>query len=69
MSEQGKVLVRVFVDENGEAREVELKQSSGYDRLDNAALNAVRRWHFKPGTVNGVPKAMWNNVPINFVLE
>lgn len=69
MNEQGKVLVRVFVDENGEAKQVELKQSSGYDRLDNAALDAVRRWRFKPGTVNGEPKAMWNNVPINFVLE
>lgn len=67
--EQGKVIVRVLIGTDGMAREAELRQSSGYDRLDRAALDTVRKWRYVPGKRNGVPEAMWFNVPINFVLE
>ena len=69
MNEQGKVLLRVLVNEQGLPQQIELKESSGFDRLDKAAIAAVQRWRFAPGTRNGVPEAMWNIVPINFVLE
>lgn len=69
MSEQGKVLLRVLVDENGSPQQIEIKQSSGFDRLDKAALASVQKWRFVPGKRNGVPEAMWNIVPVNFVLE
>lgn len=69
MGEQGKVLLRVLVDENGLPQQIEIKQSSGFDRLDKAALASVQRWRFVPGKRNGVPEAMWNIVPVNFVLE
>lgn len=67
--EQGKVIVRVLIGTDGVAREAELRQSSGYDRLDRAALDTVRQWRYVPGKRNGVPETMWFNVPINFVLE
>ena len=69
MGEQGKVLLRVLVDKNGLPQQIEIKQTSGFDRLDKAALSAVKRWRFVPGKRNGVPEAMWNIVPLNFVLE
>lgn len=69
MGEQGKVLLRVLVDENGLPQQIEIKQSSGFDRLDKAALASVQRWRFVPGKRGGVPEAMWNIVPVNFVLE
>lgn len=69
MGEQGKVLLRVLVNEQGMPEKIELKESSGFDRLDKAALNAVQRWRFVPGKRNGVPESMWNIVPVNFVLE
>jgi len=47
---------------------VEGKQSSGFERLDPAAIKTVARWRFVPGTKNGVPEAMWHLQPINFVL-
>jgi protein TonB len=40
-----------------------------FDRLDQTALKTVLGWKYSPGKVNGEPKAMWFNVPINFVLE
>ncbi|MDP3137817.1 MAG: energy transducer TonB, partial [Burkholderiaceae bacterium] len=52
------------------AKEARVTRSSGFERLDQAALNAVLRdWRFVPGKRGGVPEAMWFNVPINFVLE
>ena len=50
-------------------QKVEINKSSGYDRLDRQAQEAVMRWRFVPGKRNGVPEAMWSLVPINFVLE
>ena len=67
--EQGKVIVRVLIGTDGTAKEAELRQSSGFDRLDRAALETVRKWRYVPGKRNGVPETMWFNVPINFVLE
>jgi len=58
---------RLGVD--GRAEQAEIRTSSGYERLDQAALQTVRSWRFVPGTRNGVPEAMWFNVPIHFVLE
>lgn len=69
MGEQGKVVLRVFIGTDGAAQKVEINKSSGYDRLDRQAQEAVMRWRFVPGKRNGTPEAMWNLVPINFVLE
>ena len=69
MGEEGKVMLRVYVNAQGLPEQIELQQSSGFERLDKAAMDAVRRWKFVPGTRNGVPEAMWNIVPITFVLE
>lgn len=69
MGEQGKVLLRVLVDENGLPQQIEIKQSSGFDRLDKAALASVKQWRFVPGKRGGVAQAMWTIVPVNFVLE
>lgn len=69
LGEQGKVLVRVFISTDGTAQKAELRQSSGYERLDQVALTTVQKWRYVPGKRNGVPEAMWFVVPINFVLE
>lgn len=67
--EQGKVLVRVQVDPSGVARQVALSLSSGYERLDKAALTAVARWRFVPARSGSEPVAAWVVVPIVFSLK
>ena len=52
-----------------EEMKAELRQSSGFDRLDQVALATVQKWRYVPGKLGGVPTAMWDTVPINFVLE
>lgn len=69
MGEQGKVVVRVFIETNGTASRAEVRTSSGYERLDQTAIQTVQRWRYVPGKRNGVAEAMWFNIPINFVLE
>lgn len=69
MGEQGKVVLRVLISAEGLPEKIEIQQSSGYDRLDRHAQDTVQRWRFVPGKRNGVAEAMWNLVPINFVLE
>ena len=69
MGEQGKVVLRVLIGTDGTPQKVEINKSSGYERLDRQAQEAVMRWRFVPGKRNGVPETMWNLVPVNFVLE
>lgn len=69
LGEQGTVIVRVFIGLPGSAEKAEIRQSSGYDRLDAAALETVQRWRYVPGKRHGNPEAMWFNVPVRFVLE
>lgn len=69
MGEQGRVLLRVLVSTVGAADRIELKQGSGSPRLDDAALEAVRRWRFVPARQGGEAVAAWVLVPISFNLE
>lgn len=67
--EQGTVIVRVFISTQGAPEKAEVRTSSGFARLDQAALEAVQRWRFLPGRRNGTPEAMWFNIPVRFILE
>lgn len=69
LGEQGKVVLRVLIGTDGSATQAQIHSPSGYDRLDQAALQTVLRWRYVPGKRDGVPQAMWFNVPIQFVLE
>jgi protein TonB len=69
MGEQGTVIVRVFISSQGLPEKAEVRTSSGFARLDQAALEAVQRWRFVPGRRSGTPEAMWFNIPVRFVLE
>jgi periplasmic protein TonB len=69
LHEEGKVLLSVLVGTDGKVEKVDLKKSSGFDRLDRAALATVPGWRFVPGRRAGVPEAMWVIVPIPFYLS
>lgn len=69
LREQGKVVVRTLIGVDGTAQQAEIKQSSGFDRLDQAALTTALRWRYVPGKRAGVPETMWFNLPFTFVLE
>lgn len=67
--EQGTVQVRVLISSLGRALRVEVAQSSGFDRLDRAALEAVMRWRYIAAQSNGVAIDRWFTVPVRFKLD
>lgn len=69
MREEGRVLLRVLVSAAGAAEDVELRASSGSERLDRAAMDAVRRWRFAPARRGVDAVAAWALVPIVFQLD
>jgi len=69
MGEQGKLVLRVLVNVKGTADKVELKSGSGSTRLDNTALETVRRWRFIPARQGSEAVPAWVLIPITFTLE
>ena len=69
LEEQGRVVVRVFIGKDGVPQKIEIGSSSGFIRLDRAALEAVKEWKFVPGTRAGLPEAMWIDVPLVFKIN
>jgi protein TonB len=65
---EGLVVLNVFVMEGGNVGKIEIRKSSGYEVLDNSALDAVREWIFIPGKKNGRAVSSWVVVPIRFDL-
>ncbi|MCR6495995.1 energy transducer TonB [Thermomonas sp. S9] len=62
----GSVKVRVTVAPDGRVDRLELAEGSGNRYLDRAALEAVRRWTFRPALRNGQPVQAEVVVPIQF---
>jgi protein TonB len=69
MGEEGKVVLRVHVTERGLADDVQLKASSGSQRLDDTALRTVKQWKFVPARRGDTPIDAWVLVPISFSLR
>lgn len=68
LGEQGKVVLRVLVNEKGVADQVTVQSSSGFSRLDEAGRQAAQRALFKPHLEDGRPVAVFVIVPLNFQL-
>ncbi len=69
MGEQGTVVLRVFINAEGRAEQADVRNSSGHSRLDEAALETVKRWRYVPGQRAGQAEGMWFNVPVRFLLD
>lgn len=69
IGEEGKVVLRVFVEASGLPSQVEVRTSSGSERLDRAAVSAVGRWRFVPARQGSEAVAAWVLVPIVFSLK
>lgn len=69
LGEEGKVMLRVFVEPNGTPSQVKIHQPSGFPRLDAAALDAVRQWRFVPARQGTDRIGAWVLVPVAFNLR
>ncbi|WP_199054379.1 energy transducer TonB [Aquitalea sp. ASV15] len=69
MEETGTVRLRVQVSAQGLPLAVELEQTSGFPRLDRAALTAVRGWKFTPAKRGDEAIPYTFIVPVQFSLK
>ncbi len=65
---EGKVFVRVFIDEKGNVVKAEVFKGIGFG-CDDAALTAVRKLHFIPGELKGKPVKTQITIPVVFKLK
>ncbi|WP_337879345.1 energy transducer TonB [Rheinheimera sp.] len=69
LKEQGTVVLDVLVLKTGKVGQLKVKTSSGYPRLDQAAVNAVRHWTYSPAKELGQPVDLWFAQPVVFQLN
>ncbi|WP_395332456.1 energy transducer TonB [Novosphingobium sp. BL-8H] len=67
--EQGTVVLALLLDLDGKVADISISKSSGSDRLDHAALSAVRRWRWSPTKRDGAAVMVRGLVEIPFVLQ
>jgi protein TonB len=67
--EEGRALVKVCVEASGKIANADLGTSSGFPRLDEAAVRVVKAMRFKPPTQGGKPVDACTSVPIRFELH
>jgi len=65
---QGTTLLRVYVADDGRVGPIVIEQSAGHPDLDQAAIEAVRRWRFEPARKGKARVAMWVLLPVEFRL-
>ena len=66
--EQGTVRLKVLVDTSGRASNVAVTQTSGFPRLDQAAVEAVRKWRFVAATDGTTKIQAYTQVAVTFKL-
>lgn len=66
--EQGTVRLKVLVDTSGKASNVQVTQTSGFPRLDQAAMEAVRKWRFVAATDGTNKIQAYTQVAVTFKL-
>lgn len=66
---EGAVVVRIFIEADGTVTAAAVKAGSGYDILDEAAVQAVKKWRYAPAKEGGVPIASLHDVRVRFSLD
>ena len=64
---EGRAIVHVTFLQNGSPDQVTVERSSGHESLDQAAIDAVKKWSFRPAK-DGPPICNGVNIPIDFQL-
>jgi periplasmic protein TonB len=70
LGEEGSVGLQLYINETGRVSEAKMISSSGFERLDEAAVkHATRSWKFVPCMKGDVPVACWHQMKFTFKIE
>lgn len=65
---QGVVIVQAIIDKQGNVTNVKVLKGLSMG-LDDEAVKAIKKWQFKPATLNGKPVDVYYNLTVNFRLQ
>jgi protein TonB len=65
---EGIVIIEAIIDQNGNVTDARVLKGLRLG-LDDAALSAVKRWKFQPGTLNGTAVPVYYNLTVTFRLQ
>jgi len=66
LKQEGVIHLRILLSETGASEKIEFAKKSIYPLLNQAAINAVKKWSFNPMIIDGKPVKSWIEVPIEF---
>jgi protein TonB len=69
LKEQGTTTIRLCYDEQGRTNQVTMVESSGFSRLDEAAVRWGKAVRVTPGIDRGQPQPDCHKIPVKFSLE
>lgn len=69
MEEEGTVTLKFLIGVDGKVIQADIEKTSGFNRLDEAARNALSKCQFRPGTVDGKPEQSWASIKYTWRLE
>ncbi len=67
--ETGTVQLRFLIGLDGKVIDSKVESSSGYPRLDQAAIRALSQCQFKAGTLDGKPEQSWASLKYVWQLQ
>jgi len=65
---EGTVWVKIWVDEQGNARKAAILKSDA-EVLNQATIDAAMKWKFTPAVMGGKPVAVWVSIPFKFKMN
>jgi len=66
---EGTVVIKALIDIEGDIKDIQVLDSSGYTILDKAVTKVAWKWKFEPSYVNGRPAEQWVKAPYEFVIR
>lgn len=69
LEESGAVVLRFLIGTDGQVMDAKVETSTGYPRLDQAAIRSLSQCHFKVGTLDGKPEQSWASLKYVWQLE
>lgn len=69
LREEGIVVLEILIKADGTVGEIKIKTSSGFKRLDDTAVKAVKHWRYQPATQGDKKIDFWYEQPVEFNLN
>ncbi len=69
LEEEGTVNLKFLINIDGTVVRSVIAQTSGHDKLDSAAMDALSKCKFKPATFNGVAEKSWAQIKYTWRLD